>query len=679
MKNGYLFYAHNIGAIFTHHHFKGWGRKKTGGFASWCHKRFGGTCTLMEDGFLGISFSQDNYSFSKIEDEVGIYYDATKPSKLEEILSDYDFASDEGLMNIAEEAKTLIKQYCISKYNDAAKIDEDFLKKYSMGTNIQATHSVLIVAQTLGDMSLKYGIADRFSTDKIIDAAITENPQSKIYLKVHPDVLKGKKRSDINIENIKKRCIVIEEDVNPLALLAYMDKVYTKTSQMGFEALLLGKECICFGMPFYAGWGITDDRIQCNRRKRKLSVNEVFAAAYILYTQYTDGYSQKPSDILTAIKEMIYLKKVEKKKVDCVGYFFGFSRWKHAFIRPFFSEFKANNIVFMNPIFGENYLAYAIKKGLDKQSRIYIWGRKSFVEVEAYAKEHEIDLFRIEDGFIRSVGLGSDLTQPYSQVVDTSGIYFDPTQESDLEKILNHYAFAEDSLLMKRAKQISAYILEKKLSKYNTYDAKRLNFPVNKIIILVPGQVEDDASIQYGANGMGNIDLLKEVRKKRPLAHIIYKPHPDVLAGNRIGHIEKEEAFVYCDEIIEEVALDSILVHADEVHTMTSLVGFEAILRGITVYTYGMPFYAGWGLSRDMETCKRRNKSLLVDELVAGTLIVYPRYLHPVTKKLCSIESFLDGIDKERTSVLDSKYIQVKMKLRNILSRKVQWVLSYVV
>ena len=52
---------------------------------------------------------------------------------------------------------------------------------------------------------------------------------------------------------------------------------------MGFEALILGCECVVFGMPFYAGWGLTDDRVFCVRSKKKLSLTEVFAASYILY------------------------------------------------------------------------------------------------------------------------------------------------------------------------------------------------------------------------------------------------------------------------------------------------------------------------------------------------------------------------------------------------------------
>ena len=114
---------------------------------------------------------------------------------------------------------------------------------------------ILIIAQTAGDSSLEYGLAKQFSTKEIVDAAIKENPDSKIYLKIHPDVISGNKSSDICIQEIPKKIIIISDDINSVSLLKHFNKVYTKTSAMGFEALLIGCQCICFGMPFLCGLG----------------------------------------------------------------------------------------------------------------------------------------------------------------------------------------------------------------------------------------------------------------------------------------------------------------------------------------------------------------------------------------------------------------------------------------
>lgn len=345
-----------------------------------------------------------------------------------------------------------------------------------------------------------------------------------------------------------------------------------------------------------------------------------------------------------------------------MNYFFGFSYWKHGFIESFFDQ----KPIFINPLLGRGHLKKALSKRLDSKKSIYIWGRKSFPDVERYAHTYRLPIFRVEDGFIRSVGLGSDLTQPYSLVVDSRGIYFDPTVQSDLEVILETTDF--DEQLLVRARKLKEYLIEKKLSKYNVYDDAVLNFPSDKKIIVVPGQVEDDASIAYGAAGMSNLKLLQQVRSNRPNAYIVYKPHPDVLSGNRVGQVDPDEALMYCDRIVTEVSIDSVLSCADEVHTMTSLVGFEALMREINVSTYGLPFYAGWGLSEDAHSCERRTRTLTVDELVAGALLLYPRYIHPQTLQKCEIEELLEGLEVERKSYKNSLW----MKVRNEVSRKSQ-------
>jgi len=296
-------YIINLLSIFRQRTFKGWGRKKTGLFALWCHEKFGGKLTLFEDGFirsvgLGVDGSP---SFSFVEDDVGIYYDATAPSKLENILNSYDFFADEKLMDDARRAMKLIVEHNVSKYNNYVQVESAFSAKYIITKDAPR---VLVIAQTAGDASLKYGMLDEYTTDNMIDAALEENPHAKIYLKVHPDVLSGKKKSDIDIESAREKCIIIEENVNPISLLKHFSKVYTKTSQMGFEALLVGCECVCFGMPFYAGWGITTDKSTCQRRDRKRTVEEVFAGAYILYTRYYNPYEKCDSNIFDVIKSI---------------------------------------------------------------------------------------------------------------------------------------------------------------------------------------------------------------------------------------------------------------------------------------------------------------------------------------------------------------------------------------
>ena len=348
-----------------------------------------------------------------------------------------------------------------------------------------------------------------------------------------------------------------------------------------------------------------------------------------------------------------------------MNYFFGFSHWKHEFMKPFLWKLNKESIVFINPFFKKNYFDLAMKKGLDESSSIYIWGKKSFPLVEEFALKHALEVFRVEDGFIRSIGLGSDLTQPYSLVVDSRGIYFDPTSPSDLEHILQTAVF--DEYLLGRARKIKNYLIEKKLSKYNLYENKKLDIPTDKKVVLVPGQVEDDASIKYGASGMSNLELLKQARQNAKGAYIIYKPHPDVLVGNRVGNIDENIALKYADKVVTEVGLDSVLEISDEVHTMTSLVGFEALMREKVVFTYGMPFYAGWGLTNDAIKQARRKRDLSLTELVAATLILYPMYINPLSLEVCEIEEFLIGLEEEKNYMTHLLYIELKLKFVTFL------------
>ena len=250
---------------------------------------------------------------------------------------------------------------------------------------------------------------------------------------------------------------------------------------------------------------------------------------------------------------------------------------------------------------------------------------------------------RVEDGFLRSVGLGADLVRPISWVLDSRGIYYDATRPSDLEHLLLTEEFTPE--LLERASLLRRRIVEYGLTKYNV-GAEGWERPANLArVILVPGQVETDASIRFGTPGIRtNMGLLRAVREANPEAYVVYKPHPDVVAGLRAKGQREDEALCWCDEVVTDVAMGDLLLMVDEVHVLTSLTGFEALLRGKTVVCYGQPFYAGWGLTRDIMPLDRRNRSRSLDELIAGVLILYPRYLSRMTGRLTTPEQALDEL-----------------------------------
>lgn len=309
-------------------------------------------------------------------------------------------------------------------------------------------------------------------------------------------------------------------------------------------------------------------------------------------------------------------------------------------------------------------LAEALDKGLDSTSNIFIYGiHKKYTELETFAKEKSIAIYKVEDAFIRSVALGSAYAKPYSLVIDSRGIYFDPSSPSDLEYILQTYDFS--STLLHRAKLLRKDITTSRFSKYNHLEHSEIEIDREKYkkVILVVGQVEDDMSIKLGAFGLNNQDLLEIVRKKNPEAYIIYKPHPDVLAGNRLGHISQEVTDSCANEVQTNISIDSCIIVSDEIHTLTSGAGFDALLRGKKVFTYGMPFYAGWGLTTDYKTCSRRTRKICLDALVAATLILYPRYISPKTEQFCEAEQTLGELKEEQEYYFSNIFYRYKINL----------------
>lgn len=255
-----------------------------------------------------------------------------------------------------------------------------------------------------------------------------------------------------------------------------------------------------------------------------------------------------------------------------------------------------------------------------------------------------VEIVRLEDGFLRSVGLGADLIRPVSWVGDCRGIYYDATRPSDLEHILATAEFGAE--LLERAGVLRMRIIESGLTKYNVGRAAWQRPKASgRRVILVPGQVESDASLRYGAPGLNtNMALLRAVREANPEAYIVYKPHPDVLAGLRARGAGEDLALAWCDEQVEDAAMGGLLNAVDEVHVLTSLAGFEALLRGRAVTCHGQPFYAGWGLTTDRQPHPRRSRRLSLDELVAGALILYPRYISRADGRLITPEQALDEL-----------------------------------
>ncbi|WP_244926509.1 capsular polysaccharide biosynthesis protein [Acinetobacter terrestris] len=584
----------------------GWGRKKSFFKAQALAEKKGLKALCLEDGFIrSLGLGKDGYApLSLVVDETGIYFDALQSSDLEQLILQLE---NQELNLRATSAIQAILHHKITKYNQQfKKLDPSLFSK--------TAKNILVVDQTFGDQSIKYAGATPEIFKQMLKQACLDHPDAIVWVKIHPDVIAGKSKghfstADLNHSNIK----ILIENYNPIDLLSLIDEVYVVSSQLGFEALMCDKKVHCFGVPWYAGWGLTNDKfapleILQGRRGVNRSLEHLFACAYLKYARYVSPVTHKRCELEEIIALLIPNIEVQATlplKLSA----YGFSAWKRKFIRDFlaFPKVEINFKKFFKP---------------NQNDHILAWGKKAKLLKDKGYK----NVITVEDGFIRSIGLGASLIRPCSLVFDDVGIYYDATQPSKIENLLKTRELTYTQY--ERAQKLRDLLVELNISKYNVGVAKKLIKPSeDQKNLLVIGQVEDDMSVQLGGVEIKtNLALLKEVRTNNPEAYIVYKPHPDVHAGLRVGKIEEQVVLQFANQIELDASILECFEICDEVHTITSLSGFEALLRGLKVYCYGLPFYAGWGLTQDKFRCERRDKNLDIDTLVYVTLVEYAVY-----------------------------------------------------
>lgn len=639
----------------------GWGERPTIRRARDYAARHGLPFLRLEDGFLRSVRPGDGRPLSLVVDDRGIYYDARKESLLESWLNappDEDVWLTPDVLARAQRCIDWIAEHELSKYNNS----QIGLPRWLLD---ETRELVLVIDQTRGDQSIEKGLADAGTFSRMLEAALAEHPRALVVVKTHPDVRFRGKRGHFSERLLahhpaRARLRVVTEPLNPVSLLKRVHHVYVCTSQVGFEALLLGKPVSCFGAGFYSGWGLSDDRVPLLRRTRKRSLLELAAAALLRYPRYLDPVLRKPCSA-EVVLEHLALQRSRFRENHGTTYCFGFTPWKRGFVRSYLKAplAKVRFSTSIDPL-----------EPLPADARLLAWGRRRAPELERFAAERDLPIWTMEDGFLRSVGLGSDFTLPASLVIDQRGIYYDPTRPSDLEHLLLTASFGEREL--ERARALRQRLVDEGLTKYSLGDRQAVALRnEGRRVVVVPGQVEDDASIQLGAapNCRTNAQLLAATRALVGSAFIVYKPHPEVLSGNRRSQPVPADAY---DQMVTDAPLGAVLAVADEVHTMTSLVGFEALLRGIPVVVHGRPFYAGWGLTSDRVACERRTRTLTLDELVAGALIRYPRYYSHTADAFVSVEDAVNELLAQRAAsdalpARASRLRRQKNKLKNLL------------
>ena len=372
-------------------------------------------------------------------------------------------------------------------------------------------------------------------------------------------------------------------------------------------------------------------------------------AASLTNWQWHDPFSGAPIGVATAIALAGFWRELIDSNRQ-IAAAMGFAYWKKPAVAPLLWGGQPVNFARSLPeLAGEQAVA--------------IWrSRLSPAQARALASVHA-PVLEVEDGFIRSTGLGADCVPPLSVIVDGEGVHFDPNRPSRLERLLQEEAFPAD--LVTRAGALRQAIVVSGLSKYERGDAAPLPRPGgDRRHVLVPGQVEDDRAVTSGGALASNLELLQRARAAvGPSAFVIYKPHPDVLAGHRKGHITDAGMAGLADQVETAAPIAALIAMVDELHVNSSLAGFEALLRNKPVTVHGVPFYAGWGLTNDLgDVPARRSARRSVDELVAAALLLYPRYLDPQTGLPCPAEVLVQRLSDSVGAVTGAGAAVVKAR-----------------
>lgn len=554
-----------------------------------------------------------------IIDRRGMYFDASGPSDLEVLLATHPL-DDTALLDRARGAMARIAAAHLTKY----AANDPHLEPPPPGY-------VLLIDQTRGDAAIRMGAASAHSFAEMLAHAMEDHPGAPIVIKTHPETRAGHRAGHFDPAALPQGVTIDDRPIPPQLLFEGARAVYCVTSLLGFEAILAGHRPVLVGVPFYAGWGLSDDRRPTPaRRQRKLTRAQLAAAALILYPTWYDPYRDRLGrieDVLGALEA-----EVRAWREDRAGYVaVGMRAWKRRHLTQFFGPMRFTD---------DTTTAAADGRA------VMVWAGRETPALVAACADAKRPLHRLEDGFLRSRGLGAELVPPLSLVVDDLGIYYDPSRESRLDRLIAAATKMEPKQLL-RAEELVARLVALGVTKYNPGGAApEVPLAGERPLILVPGQVEDDASIILGAGEVRtNAGLLTRARALYPEALILYKPHPDVVAGLRQGAVADDVLAQCADAVLAQGDPAILLAQVDGVVTMTSGLGFEALLRGVPVTCLGAPFYAGWGLTRDLGPVPAHRKARpSLAALAHAALITYPRYFDPISGLPCPPEVALDRL-----------------------------------
>ena len=296
------------------------------------------------------------------------------------------------------------------------------------------------------------------------------------------------------------------------------------------------------------------------------------------------------------------------------------------------------------------------------ESNDYLWGLKpSKLKTDKILENKLLDrMYIIEDTFIRSVMASAQKLSSNNDIyfascgytIDDLSHYVDVTRPTRIETVLNSdwSISAEEK---KRARLLIDKIISNKITKYNNQPIVQPNIGrkgVNKVLVI--DQSYNDYSIIKGnANDKTFESMLSCAIKDNPDADILIKTHPDAvgeLSLNQKCYYQNTNSEGNIYKLTDMINPISLINYVDKVYVCSSQFGFEALMCGKDVYTFGMPFYANWGLTNDVQKCNRRCKNRTLEEVFYIAYVMFSIYINPKTNKPCEIEDAIDFLIEYR-------------------------------
>ena len=380
----------------------GWGIKGT---AIGEARRRGLPYLALEDGFLSTAGmgGRGDPNLSLSADRLGMHYDASRPSEIERLIQDGPAPTDEELAD-ARRLMALMKEANLGKYNAAPDVRED-------DPALADGPPVIVVDQIRGDKSVKAGGCGPETFAQMLDAAVAENPGARILARVHPVEGRGSRRGHLRALARDRGIEIYDRNVSWMSLARRTRRVYVATSLAGLEGLIAGAPVTCFGLPIYAGWGLTDDRQSCPRRSARPTLEALIAAVYVRYLRYLSPLDGDPCSALE-VARLLAARRRRDAETEGLTHILGVHRWKDFHVEPFLEGRRSRLTYTMDA-------DEALKRQREQGGRIIVWASREPEDLADRCAAQGAPLVRMEDGFIRSVGLGANLSPPGSREAQT--------------------------------------------------------------------------------------------------------------------------------------------------------------------------------------------------------------------------------------------------------------------